>query len=608
MTNLQKLAATFLVILTFSMMGCGGSGTSSIQADPYKPTIINAGIDQEANEQTHLSLQGSVIEGSVEVSSMQWIQTSGISIDISNKNSLISNIILPTTDRVTELSFDFIVNDVENSQIVDSVTIKVLPVNIDAGVDLIAKEQSLVKLSSVVGGQHENILSYHWEQTSGPYVELIDSDSPNPSFIAPGILKNQVIVLQVSIKDDEDVAEKDSVNITIIPIPEVVITFPGNGLYTQKTIDVAGRVEEYTGDYAAITVTVASNGNQRIIFVDQEGNWRANDFPLLDVDGQHVITVLAEDGASFSSSDQVVLNIGSDIEKLTEEVLINDKLGTIYHFSFNKDDEKLYVNSSINQNQENLKITIIDPTNSIQRNTSSPSQGDTVFDSALDRLLIVKPTYGGALITFDINNQQSENLLISPLKADKSFPNPRGICLFENSALAFIALDSEVLKVDLNTGVTTTLSDAVIGVGDPLEKLDSITCNESENIVIVLDSAVRNGGFNSIYNINATNGNRSLRDVFISNIPSINPDTIVFDKSTNSLLMTSQGSYRSVYRLNDMNQRILISNQFRGRGPSLGYSPSIALDEKNARVFIEGPSNKIFLVDIESGDRVAIAW
>ena len=167
MTYLQKLATTFLLILTLVMVGCGGGGGASTQAAPYERPVINAGVDQEANEQTHISLRGSVIVGSVEVSSMQWIQTSGIPIEISDKNSSISSIILPTTDTIIELSFDFSVIDAENNQVVDSVIIKVLPVSIDAGVDITVKEQSLVKLGSVAEGQYKNALSYHWEQISG---------------------------------------------------------------------------------------------------------------------------------------------------------------------------------------------------------------------------------------------------------------------------------------------------------------------------------------------------------------------------------------------------------------------------------------------------------
>jgi hypothetical protein len=611
--NYKKPVITLCSLLILSLIGCGGSGNDgSTQVVPYEPPVVNAGFDQEANEQTLVSLQGSVTEGSAAISSSLWTQTSGTLINISDANSPTLTLMLPPTTVAIELSFDFSVIDSENVQVVDSVTISVLPVNdapiVDAGINFTVSEQSLVELSGSAVDQDGSISSYNWEQISGPRIDLLNSDSPQPSFLAPQLINSTVVQLPVLVRDNEGATATDSVNVSIIPIPEVIVTFPGNGLYTSNSIDVAGRIDEYPGDYNAITVTVTSNGSQQVALVNQEGNWRANNFPLLDFDGQHIITIRADDGAGFSDMKEIILDIGPDLEILVDNVGTNEDLGFIYGFSFNIYDEKLYVNSAIDQNQENLKFTTIDPSTPVQTNIGSPTQGHTALDTALQRLLIVKPTNGGELMAFDINSRQSTNLLLAPLTPDDPFPGPRGICLFEDSAFAFIALSSKVLKVDLNSGVVTTLADSVTGTGDELRNIDSIACNENENLVTTLDSVVRNGGFNSLYDINATTGNRSLRYVFTNGPVTVNPDAIVFEGLNNSILMTSQGDDRSIIRLDDVNQIIPISNSLRGRGPLWSSSFTIAVDEDNARVFAEGFSDRIFLVDIDSGDRVVIAW
>lgn len=613
--NKNTLIFGKLWLLSFLILsGCGASGEDTT----YVPYTVSAGSDRIENEQVNVTLSGSVSQGSAPVRSMLWIQTSGAQVEILNENAVNSTFTLPTTTEVITLSFSFSVIDTEDNLVSDSMLITVHPVNetplINSVNDAVVNEQTLVEVMSNAEDLDGSINEYIWEQLSGPLVELINGNSAKISFISPPVKYTTPIEFLLTVIDNEGGEASGPVRLLINPITELVVTFPGYGLYTAGAIAVAGRIDEYAGDYGAVVITITSGGTSQQVEVNSDGRWRIEDFLIGDDEGRKKITISANDGLGFVNTKIIELDVVADVSALSDHISVKEPLGHIYDFGYDNIKEKLFVNSAVFQNQENLKITEIDPITTSYVTSSSPAQGNVAMNSQNEKLLIVKPTYGGDVLAFNTLTRQSTTVLSEPLKADESFISPRGICLFENSSRAFIALTSEVLKIDLGSGAISTVSNSEKGMGDELGSIDSIACNEDSDTITILDSVTRNGGFNSLYEIDVVTGDRTLQFVFTGQIVSVNPDKIFFNRVSNTLLMTAQGTNRTIHQLDDLGQLTTVSSSTSnassliGRGPALSYSPSIAVDEINGRVFVESAADVLLMVDIKSGDRIAIFW
>lgn len=87
----------------------------------------------------------------------------------------------------------------------------------DAGEDFEADENTDVRLDgSASVDQDGEISSYSWEQTDGyPLVELNDADSAQPSFVAPDVDSNQELSFRLSVTDNNELTDIDSVNVLI---------------------------------------------------------------------------------------------------------------------------------------------------------------------------------------------------------------------------------------------------------------------------------------------------------------------------------------------------------------------------------------------------------
>jgi hypothetical protein len=60
------------------------------------------------------------------------------------------------------------------------------------------------------------IMSFHWIQTAGqPSVKLQDSDTTQPSFIAPIVSNESLLTFELTVEDDKGLTDTDSVNISV---------------------------------------------------------------------------------------------------------------------------------------------------------------------------------------------------------------------------------------------------------------------------------------------------------------------------------------------------------------------------------------------------------
>jgi hypothetical protein len=90
----------------------------------------------------------------------------------------------------------------------------------DAGPNQLVHSNDIVKL---IGDNSSDIdrspLTYTWNQTFGPRIALSDSTTSNPTFTAPEVNEQTVLVFQLTVTNEEGiVSEPDEVMITVNPV------------------------------------------------------------------------------------------------------------------------------------------------------------------------------------------------------------------------------------------------------------------------------------------------------------------------------------------------------------------------------------------------------
>ena len=96
-----------------------------------------------------------------------------------------------------------------------------IPPKADAGGDKNAEVNTEVKLD---GGQSSDedgeIVSYKWEQTDGPKVDLKNSDEQTASFDVPESAADSKLTFKLTVVDDKDASDSDDTTVEIQGIPQ----------------------------------------------------------------------------------------------------------------------------------------------------------------------------------------------------------------------------------------------------------------------------------------------------------------------------------------------------------------------------------------------------
>ena len=217
----------FIFCIT-SLFSCGGGGKPTATVIPSPTNIFpeaNAGIDQQVNEQSSVTLTGSGSDSDGNIVSYAWSQTSGTSVTLSNADNVSASFTAPTLTATEILSFTLTVTDNEGATATDSVLTTVNPVNTvpvaNAGVGQLVNEQSSVTLTGSGSDSDGNIVSYVWSQTSGTSVTLSNADNVSTSFTAPTLTATEILTFTLTVTDNEGATALNTVNITVSPISNV---------------------------------------------------------------------------------------------------------------------------------------------------------------------------------------------------------------------------------------------------------------------------------------------------------------------------------------------------------------------------------------------------
>lgn len=183
----------------------------------YHRPEARAGNDRRVNEETRVVLDGSDSEDADgDPLSFRWRQTAGVPVTLSDPTSPKPEF---TSSFIGDVTFELTVRDGELDA-VDTITITVVETGLnqspvaEAGADIRSKVGDTVILDGTASADPDgDLLSFFWEQVSGPEVELADATSPTAHFTAPNIPVAPVFRLTVT--DPSGLVDTDTVRVQI---------------------------------------------------------------------------------------------------------------------------------------------------------------------------------------------------------------------------------------------------------------------------------------------------------------------------------------------------------------------------------------------------------
>ncbi len=193
---------------------------------PNLSPTATPGSTQTVNETTTVNLNGYGTDLDGTITAHNWKQLSGPTVTLINPDTSATSFVAPDVSSETNLVFSLTVTDNDGASHSANVTIIVNdsttpPTNqkpvVNAGADQSRESLTTVSLSGDASDNDGSITSYNWTQTAGPTVSLINSDKADASFIAPDVTTNTTLSFLLTVTDDDNENNTDTVDILITP-------------------------------------------------------------------------------------------------------------------------------------------------------------------------------------------------------------------------------------------------------------------------------------------------------------------------------------------------------------------------------------------------------
>jgi uncharacterized protein (TIGR03382 family) len=185
--------------------------------------VVNAGEDFRAPARGVVTLSGSVTDpdGDAVLGSL-WLQLSGPDVTLKDDGALTTTFNAPDVKEDTELEFLLLA---QTNSLVGEDTIKVVihksnrqPV-VKGPNDKMVEERTHLTLDAEGTDADADALSYQWEQTGGPVVELSGDDTAQLSFTTPEVLGDTLMTFRLMAKDaDGEESEAVTVNLLVTDV------------------------------------------------------------------------------------------------------------------------------------------------------------------------------------------------------------------------------------------------------------------------------------------------------------------------------------------------------------------------------------------------------
>ena len=194
---------------------------------PNQAPKADAGDNQKAEVNTEVKLDAAdSSDQDGEIVSYKWEQTDGPEVDLKDSDKQVAVFDVPESAADSNLVFKLTVTDDKADTAEDDVTVEVaeiknVPPKADAGDNQKAEVNTEVKLDAADSSDQDGeIVSYKWEQTDGPEVDLKDSDKQVAVFDVPESAADSNLVFKLTVTDDKADTAEDDVTIEVEQIPQ----------------------------------------------------------------------------------------------------------------------------------------------------------------------------------------------------------------------------------------------------------------------------------------------------------------------------------------------------------------------------------------------------
>ncbi|WDD99719.1 LVIVD repeat-containing protein [Thalassomonas actiniarum] len=238
-----KAIKWLLIAGVFPLVGCGGSSTDKEQAKENQPPVIRMSDDQQVDELAEVNLTAQVSDADGNIVSVLWQQTSGPAVSLTAADSENASFSAPRvllSQGAENLTFSLRATDEDGATTTAAIRVTVnaaaLAPSVDAGADANYFTGDSFSLDcSLTQDADGSVLTYSWQQTSGPLAVLDDSEICQPSVT----LGDEAGTLEFSltVTDEDSLSGSDVVTINSLP-PVTANVLPDNPTLSMKQIDV----------------------------------------------------------------------------------------------------------------------------------------------------------------------------------------------------------------------------------------------------------------------------------------------------------------------------------------------------------------------------------
>ncbi|MBM7071243.1 hypothetical protein JQC92_04190 [Shewanella sp. 202IG2-18] len=291
-----------VTLILCTLTGCGG-GEKSKKPDEVSKTNILPSVtvsDSEVNEKEELTITGQASDVDGTIVSYQWSQISGPTVTLNNATTSSATFLAPEVAEDEIIILSLTATDNNGGSVSQSADIKVIN-NITPLVSIspiTIEEKKEVNLQAEASDQDGTVVSYLWEQSSGPDVELNEVTNSNLIFIAPEISQDTTLSFSITVTDDDNESTTQTVEVNVTAN---ILSFNLSGrVYGHST---ASDISFFVGEQLFETKT------------DQHGEYQIS-FELDDVYSEHILRMRAI-GAEESTTFEVT-SLVSDIKTMTK--------------------------------------------------------------------------------------------------------------------------------------------------------------------------------------------------------------------------------------------------------------------------------------------------
>lgn len=271
--------------------------------------VADAGADMTVTAGTDVTLDGSRSSDPDDgIVSYQWTQVSGPQVSLNAAGEVKANLITPDPGSGdTSLTFKLTVTDAGGLQSEDTVIVNVsrenTPPVANAGTDLNVNSGVQVTLDGTKSNDPDDgIVSYKWVQIAGPPVTLSSPTEVVPSFTAPVVDEDNLILsFTLTVTDRGGLQNADTCVVKVnkaiqtdTTAPEVSIALPvSSGSY--ETSETMLSISGIASDADGVVEVIWSNSSGDGGLASGKEKWSVSGISLAE--GKNVITVTAMDSA-----------------------------------------------------------------------------------------------------------------------------------------------------------------------------------------------------------------------------------------------------------------------------------------------------------------------